>query len=615
MRSNAFVSAWAAGMVLASLASAQLPQEQIHAAGLGAQVQVIDAGAVTGDGLLLGVAALKGEIYVTGAGTTPTVYVLDSQGALVRTFPQLATSTFAWRDGATDGESLMFGWEAGIDVVDAQGVPVQTVQAANGPQTLSANPIAGPGLAAIGNYRAVAYDPTGNGGNGSIWTASFGSDLLEIDLDGNILQQFPNTGGWSIYGLAWDPHMGVLLANSIPNAGDIGVIHPSSGTVTGISFPRNQVGSAQGGLSVVYEPSHPGGGRFDVIGLDQAASDTITRYRIHLHTHPLRSGYKEARLLTGFNGGPLDDSPIKPMTPGGTIAWEVRSDSDPVLERARTFVLMNAGPDALVNGTPVRGLNVPEFVALTHFTMPPGTPVTWKTFTDEPLEIPTPMGLANGDLIRIQAVTVNPSGLAAFTATNQLFFEYDATRIVVTASGSNSFNSNTTSGFFRVEHRFGSPIASVEFDWVNSSNPAQSTMRFDTNQTGMADVFDAGDSTVGGCQGTYRNGSDASTGLVYDAANTAPTSSCAVSAGANTGWIGANMGTTGDYRTLTFRFAPGQFTSRTFEFDVDTDGGAGIAGDDMAGMVVTIVLEDGSMLNGELAVDPSTANQSVLKFF
>ena len=40
--------------------------------------------------------------------------------------------------------------------------------------------IAGAGLAAIGNYRALTWDPDGNGGNGSFFTANFGSMLLEI---------------------------------------------------------------------------------------------------------------------------------------------------------------------------------------------------------------------------------------------------------------------------------------------------------------------------------------------------------------------------------------------------------------------------------------------------
>ncbi len=37
-----------------------------------------------------------------------------------------------------------------------------------------------------------------------------------------------------------------------------------------------------------------------------------------------------------------------------------------------------------------------------------------------------------------------------------------------------------------------------------------------------------------------------------------------------------------------------------FEFDCDTDGGAGISGDDMAGLVVTINFVGGSSVSGEI---------------
>ena len=53
-------------------------------------------------------------------------------------------------------------------------------------------PITGPGLAAVGTYRALAFDPTGAAGAGTFFTANFGGDFFEVDTAGNVLNIFPN---------------------------------------------------------------------------------------------------------------------------------------------------------------------------------------------------------------------------------------------------------------------------------------------------------------------------------------------------------------------------------------------------------------------------------------
>ena len=55
---------------------------------------------------------------------------------------------------------------------------------------------------------------------------------------------------------------------------------------------------------------------------------------------------------------------------------------------------------------------------------------------------------------------------------------------------------------------------------------------------------------------------------------------------------------------MRFRFATGQFDHQRFEFDCDTDGGLGVSGDAMAGLVVRVQLVDGTWLQGTLAADP-----------
>ncbi len=121
--------------------------------------------------------------------------------------------------------------------------------------------------------------------------------------------------------------------------------------------------------------------------------------------------------------------------------------------------------------------------------------------------------------------------------------------------GSNTSNSNTAFGFFSINHLASStfpPIESVTLDWVASSNLGQATMVFDTDQTGSADLFEGGNGGTVGCLGTYRNGSDVSTGLIYDAANTVPATPCDPTA--LTGWTGSTATTAANWRALDFRF-------------------------------------------------------------
>lgn len=221
------------------------------------------------------------------------------------------------------------------------------------------------------------------------------------------------------------------------------------------------------------------------------------------------------------------------------------------------------------------------------FSLPPGVVggPTGHSF-------PVPAGiLSPGDTLRVQGLTLDV-GTGTVLPTNSIELVHrDPVNILIRCDGSNSFNSNTAFGYFSVDHLASStlaPIASIQFDWVTSSNPGQATMEFDTDQTGMADLFEGGNGGMTGCLGTYRNGGDVATGLVYDAANTIPASPCDPTA--LTGWTGTNPGNAvDDWRTLDFRFTT--FVPGTkFEFDSDTDGGAGITGDSMAGMVVTSTL-------------------------
>ena len=83
--------------------------------------------------------------------------------------PIVHPGPWGYRDGTNDGTLLYFGNEDGIFSHNPDGSNAQQVIAGAGPN---------------GNYRALAYDPTGDGGNGSFWSANFDSSLVEVSRTG-----------------------------------------------------------------------------------------------------------------------------------------------------------------------------------------------------------------------------------------------------------------------------------------------------------------------------------------------------------------------------------------------------------------------------------------------
>ncbi len=172
--------------------------------------------------------------------------------------------------------------------------------------------------------------------------------------------------------------------------------------------------------------------------------------------------------------------------------------------------------------------------------------------------------------------------------------------VIVRAFGTDSQNADDQQPFWSVVNTSNLSIVSLRLDW-RTAVPAN-THYFDTDQTGMGDRFDGGNSTIPLCHGTYRQSTDITTGLDY---TITPATPCGGTS--HRGWIGSNFGlSAGDYRTLDFRFqsfGPGL----SFLFDVDTDGGAGNGGA-MAGLVVTVQMSDSTVRSGALVmIDPLTA--------
>jgi hypothetical protein len=613
----------------ATAACASLATAQGILAGVGRAGTTIDVDAATGQIANLGVEYIGNEIFITARGnsggtTAPhTCYVLDRSGNLLRSFQQAATtnpSAWGWRDPATDGVHLIAGSEGGIDVVDVNGAAVNTVLAANGPQTI-VQPIT---ITGVTTCRALAFDPNGNGGNGSLFVGDFAADIVEVSLSGAVLKTYTNTSSliWSAYGLAYVPATQTLWINSSPDSADIAEYAvdrtASTLTPTGRAFARALVGSVQGGLCVV-----PGGldGRncgFDLLGLDQATPDSITNYRIDLWDNYPSTG--EPQLVLGKNNGPTSPAPLL-LT---SIDTSLQIDHANIAPGAPYVGLFDVAGTYRPAGFPIPG----AFKELWEMVEFPSAPVLFTGGTGVPINIPVSAlsGVPTGQTFTFQTAVVDLNlqqvpancGLGLpLIPTNVAQVEWAQPRsAVVSADGANNF---TAPNFWQVAAGAGlgtDSIVEVTFDWFASTNTAQATMVFDIDQTGMNDAFWNGNAVAAGCSGTYR-GTDAITGLNYSAPQINRVSTCAVApenSGVEVNNAQAATGTAANnVKTLTWRFTPGQFTSGdVFIVDIDTDGGAGTSGAQMAGMVVTVVTQGGTTFTGELAI--SGSNRSEIAF-
>lgn len=584
-------------LAAATLTGAVLAQGQCPPAGA---FGPIDCDAATLVGLNLGVQHLNGEVFVSGAsgtaaGSTYSIFVLDEAGALLRSFPQPAAvvSGFGMRDGATDGTSLMFGSELGLFTFDINGNPVASIDAANGPQVVS-NPITGPGLAVVGNYRGNAFNPNGNGGNGSFFTGSFGSDIIEIDLDGVVLNTFVNGGQWSMYGCAYNAATNSLWIND-DGPGNIVELDVATGLLTG--------------RSIAAEIAVPGGLSFTDDGLlcslDQGTPDTVETWLVAVDMLTgvdgvLDNGNTTVNVLSTSFGWDLD-------APAGTpYAWVLNLGAEATICADLPLAAI-PGFESLANFSSVTDFTTPSSL---FFLLEPGSAGT-------PVSIPSPLalGVVPDGLIRVEGVYLDPSlSPLPINVSNEGFLDLNSTPIIgvtVSAEGANSFNSDTTSGFFQIKNDSADPMKAITKVILDCTINA-GTLEFDTDQTGMADLLEGGNSVAVGCSGTYRNGSDVTTGLVYDASNTVGATPC--DATALTGFLGTNAGNApDDWQTLEFNYAGGTFLNgAVFEFDSDTDGGAGINGAAMAGIVVTIEFADGSVSTGVLAATGATRSEVTL---
>lgn len=636
MRNQVAAFAALSALLVAAPALAQTPlladddfRQDLFSGLGGSTLGPLDLEVITGQPQSLGVGFLAGEIYITSRGsagaTTPphTCTVLDSQGNVVRQFIQVGSqaSVWGWRDMATDGVATMIvGYESTLDFIDPTGNQTTTVVAANGPQTVT--PITIPTFTgtALGTLRALAFNPNGNGGNGSIFAADFGSDIVELDLGGTEIGRIPHDGAWSIYGMAMHPVLPRLWVNSSPDGlvGRIVEIDLVSGLPTGAAFDHDT--GIQGGLSVAPGGVDGRGRGFDILSVVQGAPDLLQGHRIDLYNGV--DGTQDVDLLVGIDGGTASTA-ARRFVFGASSTWDLDlDDGDPTprtLDIAAYAINVPAfaGPNGGLD--PVTASLFPTLVEIRYldaFTTPAGFAIvvpTTEAAGPLSLGVPSILGLTvHGDALRVQGIYADlnvPAVLGpAVQFTNQsrlVVDENPAFGVTVTATGANSFNAVTTSGFWQIANN-------GPFEIVEATMILPTGMVWDPDQTGMADRFDGGNSLLATCLGTYRNSSDTTTDLDYIGT---PAATCDATAQQGFQWPAAD--------TITFRFLDsagpnGGFTSgEVFEWDTDTDGG-GLPGDAHAGTLARITVRDpvtGNLMVSQRYLDVTpAANQAGVTF-
>lgn len=616
---------WAIAAYPMAVAQQPLPQ----AAGFGAVYSDFGLDNRTGAGLHLGVAVdtRSGWFYVTAARAQQSsphrIFALDPAGSLrgVLAQPTLhGVSAFGMRDLEFDGESLIGGSEAGISVLGTDGVPRNQILAANGPQAI-VQPITGPISAVLPVCRAIALDPHGNQGNGSLLVADFSSPIYEIDLQGNILATFPALG-WSAYGLTLDPITGNVWVHAGPQ-GQIEELDRATMVPTGRKLAP--VGSgAPGGLAIAspmagHHEAWPN--RAALVHLVQGAEDRIAVQRLHLF--PGVHGWDELRLEGARSGGVWSPG-ITPFWRGDSLSFRV---VDPLGLRSGqpVWFYFNVYQDAAINAATDLSSLFPGIGVLweqrsLHALSTPSTPAYLLTAgavgNQQSFVVPARLPMSELDLFRIQGLYFEPnSPQVGIASTNVVHWQARGGErgIVVAAEGLTSFHGGQGVPFWSVSsdasHGHGD-ITRVEFSTIGAAAPA-ALLRFDIDQDGMGDRFDGGNSPRSGQRGTYRNGSAVACGLdfaapgVHVASFHLPGESAGVA-------FSSPPDAAGNCADLIFRFS-GFVPGRRFEFDCDTDGGPP-SGSDHAGLWIRVTTTQSGVLTGVLQVDPLRPFRSVVWF-
>ena len=675
------------------------------------------------------------------------------------------------RDVATDegvgGDTVLVGTEEGVHVIRwnlAQGLWEITDQivTANGIRTLPNTLIRGEGLSVLRilgtpelpnlpgvsppvnregeGYLAVAYDPAGDGGDGSMYvgadggtigsgqtgppfqSGSVGSHLafydtngdeidwswlaraqpntplnslgqvsehwvalnrnnlpiLEIDMEGNILRTIVNNpitdvldvedldddgdtaeanpyfgeargGWWAAGGITIDPITGNLWVG-VDMQERLLEVDITTGMPTGLTIPQPEIGflpARQGGITGL-----PGGdpgsyaSSWDMIPFTNVAGDDFFTV-IRMHQYPGLNGTTEAFLEGTINAIPLSGKIFNPATKP-PIAYTSLSTLKIDLNAnggtpAPALLMFDLNDDVNTDAATTLALGLlPELRVHSAFSTPADNGLAfnfpWATGATLNLDLAAAGFVVNtGQQIRVQAVYFHPLSQYSpgLMVSNEIWFGgVGINQILVETTGANPENADTSSGYFRIHWLSGPDIVSVTLDGLSSLSNAGDLrdMHWDVTVANLADQMYLGNSTMPGARGTYRNSSDVLTGLVYDSAvnsnygGNSPVVDYYVSSAAFT-WdsgyqvILARHGNNPIYPgALQWNFtnfgldSQGNQAAGTeiFEFDGDVDHMNGNTGDYFQGMVVEVLLSDGTMFKAEMLPDPEDSTRAFI---
>lgn len=199
----------------------------IPATGIGRETYSAVLPVITGLVNHSGVTFIGGEIFVAGFDNSTGLYAVakydpaswhpTTNPAVILSMPtSLVGNPVSWQLLTTDGANLI---ALGLDsvtglrelhYVDTNGVPVTSIQAATGLQSLSAPAV----NVAFGSPSALAFDPNGNAGTGVICALSGSSMTVErAELDATIMPSASFSPGASLVGLETDPLSDHLWTN------------------------------------------------------------------------------------------------------------------------------------------------------------------------------------------------------------------------------------------------------------------------------------------------------------------------------------------------------------------------------------------------------------------
>lgn len=229
---------------------------------MGDVIAQFDVQTPTGDNQLLGVEYANGSFWVTGGnsgGDPNQLYQFDSAGNLLNQWDQASDPGWGWRDLAFDGTYLYASDSGVIEQID--------------PNTGMATGVTIP--SPINPARALAYDPATD----HFFTASFSSDIYEIDRTGAVINQAANS--LSLYGFAWDPSGPYLWGWSQDGTPlcTATQMDPATLTPTGVAFLGiDPPGGLAGGACISTDFQT---GMVAFIGLHQAdVNDAIVVYEL-----------------------------------------------------------------------------------------------------------------------------------------------------------------------------------------------------------------------------------------------------------------------------------------------------------------------------------------------